>query len=228
LATGEVGQREERKVVTMQQLLERAMDQRRQELPSGLLKFIDAKPLPVGGCSKDADALYGRAASCKAKGYKLFALIDAVSGAIDQWLLGPMNWSEQKAAMILLARMKGPAVVVGDGEYDTSPLYDLAASRDCALLAPAPKKAKGTGHRYISPHRRDGLALAGSTAGVAYFAARIGIEQYFSHLTSGSGGLGPLPSWVRRPHRVAVWLAAKLFIDLDRHIRHTKQKATAA
>lgn len=212
----------------VQQLLERVSGQMRNELPSGLLKFIDAKPLPVGGCSKDVDALYGRAAACKAKGYKLYSIIDAVSGAVDQWLLGSMNWSEQKAAMILLERMTSPGVVVGDGEYDTTPLYDLAASKDCALLAPAPKKAKGRGHRYISPHRKDGLALAHSTAGLEFFMARIGIEQSFAHLTSGSGGLGPLPAWVRRPHRVAIWVATKLLIDLERRIRLTKQKASAA
>ena len=55
-------------------VLERSYRLLRDQLPSGMLKYIDAKPLPVGGCSKDSDALYGRAASGKAKGYKLFAL----------------------------------------------------------------------------------------------------------------------------------------------------------
>jgi len=63
-----------------------------------MFKYIDAKPLQVGECTKDADALYGRAASCKARGYKLFTVHDAASGAADDWLLGPMSWSEQKAA----------------------------------------------------------------------------------------------------------------------------------
>src|SRR4051812_4727620 len=43
-------------------LLERTYNALREQLPCGMLKFIDAKPLPVGGCSKDTDALYGRAA----------------------------------------------------------------------------------------------------------------------------------------------------------------------
>lgn len=212
----------------VQELLGRIFGVMREQLPSGMLKFIDAKPLPVGGCSKDADALYGRAASCKAKGYKLFAIIDAVSGAVDHWLLGPMNWSEQKAAALLLQRLEGPLVVIGDGEYDTSPLYDLAASRGVAFLAPGPQDAKGTGHHYLSPHRAQGLALARSSAGAQLLMARIGIEHYFAHLTSGAGGLGPLPAWVRTPHRVVVWVAAKLLIDLDRRIRLAKQKANAA
>jgi hypothetical protein len=216
------------KSMGVQQLLERTFGLLRDQLPVGLLKFIDAKPLAVGGCSKDLDALYGRAAGTKAKGYKLYSIIDAVCGVVDQWWIGPMNWSEQKAALILLERVRGPAVIVGDGEYDTTPLYDLAASRDLGFLAPPPKKAKGTGHRYISAHRLNGLSMACCTAGLELLASRIGIEQSFAHLTSGSCGLGPLPSWIRRPHRVVTWVAAKLLIDLDRRIRLTKQKASAA
>jgi hypothetical protein len=49
--------------------------------------------------------------------------------------------------------------------------------------------------------------------------SRIGIEQSFGNLTSFGGGLGPLPAWVRRPHRVVVWVAAKLLINLDRQIQ---------
>ena len=209
-------------------VLERSYQQLREQLPWGMVKYIDAKPLPVGGCTKDRDALYGRAASCKARGYKIFCLCDGLSKAMDEWLLGPMNWSEQKAAGIFLARIAAGCVVVGDGEYDASPLYDAAAARDAALLAPAPAKAKGTGHHYVSPHRQTGLALARSTAGVDLLMSRIGIEQSFGQLTSFGGGLGPLPAWVRRPHRVVVWTAAKFLIDLDRRIKLTEQKASAA
>lgn len=216
------------RTVGVMAVLERSSLQLRDELPSGMLKFIDAKPLPIGGCTKDHEASYGRAASCKAKGYKIYALVDAVSGAIDTWLLGTMKFSEQYAADVLLGRMTGPALVVGDGEYDVSRLYDLAASKDAALLAPAPAKAKGLGHHYVSPHRKCGLALARSSAGVQCLMARAGIERSFGNMTSFGGGLGPLPAWVRRPHRVVVWVAAKLLIDLDRRIQLYKQKANAA
>jgi hypothetical protein len=209
-------------------LLERCYRAMRDSLPSGMIKYIDAKPLPVGGCSKDKDALYGRAASCKAKGYKLFALYDAVSGAADDWILGHMSRSEQNAADDLLVRIAPELVIVGDGEYDVSRLYDLAASRESALLAPAPADAKGTGHHYLSPHRKNGLALARSTAGAELLMSRIGIEQSFGNFTSFHGGLGPLPAWVRRPHRVAVWVAAKFLIDLDRRTQLAEQKASAA
>lgn len=200
-------------------VLQRSYGQLRDQLPSGMVKYIDAKPLPVGGCSKDADALYGRAASCKAKGYKLFVLQDAAAGVADTWLLGPMSWSEQKAADVLLERLSGPALVIGDGEYDVSRLHDLAASHDSALLTPPPPDAQSTGHHYQSPHRKNGLALARSSVGAVLLMSRIGIEQSFGNLTSFGGGLGPLPAWVRRPHRVVVWVAAKLLINLDRQIQ---------
>ena len=216
------------KTQAMAALLERCYHAMREGLPSGMLKFIDGKPLTVGGCSKDADAGYGRAASCKARGYKLFVVTDAASRAADDWLLGPMNWSEQVAADTLLGRMAGDLVVVGDGEYDVSRLYDTAASRESALLAPGPLDAKGTGHHYVSPHRKNGLALARSSAGMQLLIARVGVEQSFGNLTSFHGGLGPLPAWVRRPHRVRAWVATKLLIDLDRKIQLAKRKATAA
>jgi hypothetical protein len=208
--------------------LERCCRARRDELPSGMLKFIDAKPLPVGGCTKDKDALYGRAASCKAKGYKLFTITDAASGAIDHWLLGPMSWSEQKAADELLARIGPALLIVGDGEYDVSRLYDLAAGQESGLLAPAPLDVKGTGHHYLSPHRKDGLSLARSSVGAMLLMSRIGMEQAYGQWSCTHGGLGPLPAWVRTPHRTLVWVGAKLLIDLDRKIRLAEQKASAA
>src|SRR5688500_13061883 len=41
---------------------------------TGLFWMIDGKPLPIGGCSKDRQAGYGRAANCMAKGYKIHAI----------------------------------------------------------------------------------------------------------------------------------------------------------
>ena len=43
----------------------------------GLFWVIDGKPLAIGGCSKDRQAGYGRAAGGKAKGYKVHAVVGA-------------------------------------------------------------------------------------------------------------------------------------------------------
>ena len=58
-------------------LLWNAIEQRLRALSGahpGLIAFLDGKPLPVGGSTKDPDARYGRAAGVMAKGYKLHAV----------------------------------------------------------------------------------------------------------------------------------------------------------
>ena len=67
----------------------------------GLFWMLDGKPLPIGGCSKDRQAGYGRAAGGKAKGYKLHALIGA-DGALAAWRVAPMNKDERVMAERLL------------------------------------------------------------------------------------------------------------------------------
>ena len=63
-----------------------------------------------------------------------------------------MNWSEQHAAAILLERLNESAVVVGDGEYDSSRLYDIAASKDSGLFgAGAAKRCQGHRPSLLKP-----------------------------------------------------------------------------
>ena len=59
----------------------------------GLYWMIDGKPLVIGGCSKDRQAGYGKAAASKAKGYKLHAIV-APEGSIAAWRIAPMNKDE--------------------------------------------------------------------------------------------------------------------------------------
>lgn len=213
---------------SMAALLERAYLALREQLPAGMLKFIDAKPLPVGFCTKDDEARYGYAAGAKAKGYKLYAIVDAVSGAVETWQLGPMNYPEPYAAVQLLPRCGAGALIVGDCAYDAKRLYDQADSLDQCLLAQFKRGANGKGHHPKSRGRFDALAIAQTSAGVYLLEARKRIERTFGHLTSSSGGLLGLPAWVRTPHRVATWVAAKLFIDLDRRLQLHLQKEIAA
>lgn len=177
------------------------------------LKFIDAKPLTVGGCSKDPDAGYGRAAGCYAKGYKFHALKDA-GGALRAWQLEPMNVAEPPVASCLLSQVHGPGQLVGDADYDASYLYDQAADRQLQLICPPPKQGAGQGHHYQSPHRLAGLAIAASAAGQRLLELRIEIEQYFGQLGNWGGGLSPLPNWVRRIKRVRLWVQAKVILHL--------------
>src|SRR4029079_12066158 len=50
--------------------------------------MIDGKSMMIGGCSGDRQAGYGRAAKCKAKGYKLH-VIRGLDGALAAWRIAP-------------------------------------------------------------------------------------------------------------------------------------------
>ena len=63
----------------------------------GLYWMLDGKPLVIGGCSKDRQAGYGRAAGGKAKGYKIHAIVGA-DGSAACWRLAPMNKDERVMA----------------------------------------------------------------------------------------------------------------------------------
>ena len=75
----------------------------RDRLPGRGLKFVDAKPLPVGGASKDRDARCGRAARGRARGYKVHAVVDGSGRAVDAWRLSPMSDNEKPVARAAIA-----------------------------------------------------------------------------------------------------------------------------
>lgn len=208
----------------VQQLLSLLYGEQRDQLPHSVLKFVDGKPLPVGGCSKDPEAKFGRAAGTIARGYKLVCLVDE-SGAIDAWRLGAMNLCEHHEAALLLPEA-AHTCLLGDTEYDKNHLYDCAAEHHSQLVAPPKRGAKSLGHRRHSKHRLIARRLLQTEPGQHLMATRTAIERSFGNATSFAGGLGPLPAWVRRPHRVALWVAAKFTIDATRRIR-LRQKKTA-
>ncbi len=210
------------RTVAVQQLLARLYAALRDQLPRSLLKFVDGKPLPVGGCSKDRDAKFGHGAGTVLRGYKLVCLVDE-SGAIDDWRLGPMNICEHHQAVLLLPAAKG-SCLLGDAEYDKNHLYYAAAEQQVQLIAQSKRKAKNLGHRRHAPQRLTAFRLLQTEAGQHLMAVRTTIERSFGQATCFAGGLGPLPAWVRRPARVASWVAAKLCLDASRRIRLLKQK----
>jgi hypothetical protein len=198
--------------------------------PAGLFKMVDAKPLPVGGASGDADAKPGRGARGTAVGYKLHLAWDMRDGgAVDAWSLTQMSTNEKDVALDrLIARLPPFAYLAADNQYDSNRVFDrTAAAGGQLVVAPRKKTPAGLGHRKQSPHRLRGLALAaaaaaadplakcGSTAerfGQALVRTRGAIERRLGAWTSAAGGLGPLPNWVRRPRRVARWIWGKLLI----------------
>ena len=87
--------------------------------------MIDGKPLPIGGCSKDRQAGYGRAAGCKAKGYKLHAVVGS-DGSIAAWRVAPMQKDERAMGRRMLKQAAVQGYLLADAATRTS--YTTSAS----------------------------------------------------------------------------------------------------
>jgi hypothetical protein len=204
-------------------LIEQMQSLLRQMFPSGLCKLIDSKPLTVSLYSKDRDARVGHGAGFPAKGYKIHMITDAISRQPDHWMLAPMNRHDSAVGAWLIPSMSSSqaAYLIGDNAYDSNHLYDLAAQKQCQLLAPQRPSSKGMGRHRHSQHRIAGherlsnpLKCVGQSQsfGMSMLETRIGIEQSFAYTSNIAAGLKALPNWVRHPRRVALWIAMKLQI----------------
>jgi IS5 family transposase len=191
----------------------------------GLALTLDGKPLVVGGCSKDPDAKFGRAAGHTGRGSKLHA-IWAGRPLPEAWAVTPLNEHEAKVAERLVGHLSGGGYVLADGNYDATALFDAAGGRGYQLVAAQRDNNPGTGHHYQSPYRLRCIELLRGDFGREVFALRGGIERAFGNATAFGGGLGPLPAWVRRRHRVERWVGAKLAINAAR-IRRNQGAAAA-
>jgi DDE family transposase len=198
-------------------LLWRALEQRvRDAGRPALLAFVDGKPLPVGGCSKDKDARFGRGAGCIARGYKLHA-VWSTRPVPEAWEVTPWNANEKALAEALVSRLGHGGYLLADGNYDASYVFDAAFTAGYQLVVPLPAGANpGGGQHYQSPHRLRSIALQRGGFGRALYRARTAIERSFGNATSFGGGLGPLPAWVRGLERVRTWVWAKLLINAVR------------
>jgi hypothetical protein len=194
--------------------------------PPALARAVDSKPLPVGGYSKDRDARRGQACDGKARGYKLFDVWGP--GVVpDAFTLGPMNRDDPDAAADLLARLDAAGrgrggYLLGDATHDSNPLHAACAARGMQMLAPRKRPGTGLGHREHEPTRLRAvqmlewpvrLGTAPSPFARDLYACRGEIERRLGTLCTFGGGLQPLPAWVRTPHRVALWAAAKLIFN---------------
>ena len=205
-------------------LLQRVLARLGGLVPPALVRRVDGKPLPVGGFSKDRDARWGRAVDHKARGYKLF-LVWGAGVVPDAWKLGPMNEAEQAAARDLVPRLPTGGYLLGDGLYDSNPLHGVCDAHGVQLVAPRKQPGAGLAHCDHEPGRLRSIALLETAApgdlpaaapapfARALYDRRGDIERDLGGWCSFAGGLQPLPSWVRTPHRVAYWSAAKLVIN---------------
>jgi len=198
----------------------RALQQHLQQTaPAALLAYLDGKPLPIGGFSTDADARWGRGAGGMAKGYKLHTLWSN-RPLPEAWEVTPLNEAETQVAEQLFQQAPGAGYVLADGNYDSSKLFDQAQQAGYQLVVPLPEANAGKGHHYQSPHRQRCIQMMQGTFGPDLYALRGQIERTYGNATSFGGGLQPLPAWVRRLHRVRIWVWAKLLINAARIIKN--------
>ena len=73
--------------------------------------MLDGKPLTIGGCSKDRQAGYGRAAGGKARGYKIHVIYGS-DGSIAAWRIAPMNVDER--VMAARASFNAPSPLIAN------------------------------------------------------------------------------------------------------------------
>jgi Transposase DDE domain len=178
----------------------------------GFVALVDGKPLVVGTHSKDRDAQWGRAGRGYAKGYKLHAIYGRGELPLA-WDVAPLNVSEPEVAARCVSRLEGGGgYLLGDKAFDSNPLHDLASSRGYQLVAERKRPNAGLGHRRHSPSRLRSIHLLHTEFGQDLYRCRDDVERKFGWLTTHSGGLAPLPAWVRRPHRVRLWVQGKLLV----------------
>src|SRR5260370_32583594 len=201
-----------------------------------LCRRIDSKPLPVGGFSKDVDARWGYATGGKYKGYKLFCCWASSPTLPEAMVLGAMNTSDQAGGIALLKQVdrlhEGFACgyVAADATHDTNPLHAYAGAHGLQLVAPRKLPGRTLGHRqHCDPRLRSIELLEPPPLPPAAPAPRLGLELYrlrgqierdYGHMGSFGGRLQPLPNFVRRPRRVALWVIVKLLINAVRICRN--------
>jgi hypothetical protein len=191
----------------------------------GLFWKLDGKPLPIGGCSRDRQAGYGRAAGTKAKGYKLHAILGA-DGRIATWRLAPMNKDERVMAERLLKQAAIQGYVVADGNYDSNRLHAVCDERGNLQLVTRRRYGppRGTGHRRQTAGRLRSIALVENPRPAfaeGLLHDRAAIERDYGNLSNWGGGLVTLPPWVRTYRRVHRWVQAKLALTaLRRQPQH--------
>jgi len=195
-----------------------------EKFPRSTCRWIDGKPLPIGGSSKDKESAFGFGASCIAKGYKLYAIADKNQGFVC-WTIRPMNQNEPKVAAELIPQLDEGGYLIGDTAYDSNKLYDIASKKSIQLIASS-RSGKALGHRRHSIYRIRSRELLRRPFGKSLVIGRRSIERMFGNLVSFAGGLKPLPHWVRTLFRVEMWVRAKMiFYHLWRILKYEEKVA---
>lgn len=204
----------------VQALLEQALTQLHQRLlvEAALIGcwVVDAKGFAINRHSKVKDATVGYCCVGKARGYKLFLLINA-AGIPVAWRVDTMKAGEPTIARQLLDHIDRPGYLLGDAIYDSNELHELAAAKNVQLIAPRKNPLCNIDKRCASPSRLHAIAMLETPVncfGKAMYQRRTAIERSFSRIASSIVGLDHLPGWVRTLPRVRRWINVKMLLAL--------------
>jgi hypothetical protein len=177
---------------------------------------IDAMGFAVNAFSKDKAARYGHCRSGKARGYKLFLLIDANSVPVA-WFVDSMNVAEQTVAKMMLPWIDRPGYLLADSLYDSNDLYEAARLRQVQLVAPRKVPGGNIGRRATDEARLHAIEMleAPFADGRHLYKRRTQIERCFARLTAEAVALSHLPGFVRTLKRVRRWIDAKMLLALS-------------
>jgi hypothetical protein len=206
------------------ELLVALLERVQEDWPAGLVLVADGKPLELSEYSRDPDAKIGRGAGRMSKGYKVHLILDPAAQRVVGHETHPLNVAETTTAAALVGRpsvqVPRGGLLLGDALYDSNPLHTAAHARGCQLVAPRKAPGTGLGSRRHHPGRLESIRLTEGKDRAVWDLTlqpqRAAIERFFGAWASFGGGLSALPTWVRREHRVRVWVAAKLDINAAR------------
>jgi len=211
----------------MARIMRKLVQHLQRRLPEGRLMLTDGKAFTLKESTRDPDALVGRMAGRYFHGYKLHAIVDD-GHRVCAWSIQPLNHAEQPECRSLLEQLgkdqsRGRRFLLADAGYNSNALFCAARDVGLRLIAPRCKPGTGLGWR---KHDRDRLSSVRLTEGRGgwmwrmLYSLRIGVERYFSGLSSGIVSGDHLPIWARRLHRVRYWLDAKVIINAARITRN--------
>ena len=203
--------------------------------------YIDGKALVVSPVSKDRDAKRGKISGAFARGYKLYAAVNA-NRRIVVWSVMGLNEDEMTLARHVLLPQLPPltpdALVMADSHYDSAPLHEeVCEPLGVCLLHPLRGQDRAGGKnrewklRQMPWSRRELVRLWKDHPELMRFTykARQEIERVFGVLTCTAGGLANLPAWVRHLDRVRRWVGVKIILYNARlKARESRQPLAAA
>ena len=208
-----------------------ALEQRSSPQRPGLFWMIDGKPLPIGGCSKDRQAGYGRAAIARPRATR--STPSSIPRVAADWRMAPMNKDERVMAERMVGWRLDRGLPVGDTNYDSNRCTRSASARQVAI---GHARRHGANHRNRSQKAdsrspsfdpTDRIPLPGIRGPTAARSIQHRTPFRFPMPPTGAADLTCLPPWVRTHRRVHRWVQAKLVLTALKNV-HAGSRTYAA